>query len=178
MTEWRRLHGKRGGVMAVQFLAACAVVATAVFGVLVAVHVIRDLVALIIAAAAVLWLVPWAIRKQFTGVFVSDRGVRVRETFRTTTFEWRDIAGFEVRPSEYARSGNAASPALWIITPAGVAMETPVVRGSLLVADMPKDALWYGPGRRRYPEGYFLAEPIFDQVVRELRADPAMTKPQ
>jgi len=158
----------------------CAVATTTVLGILIAVRVVNDPIAIRIAAGAMVWLVPWAIRKQFTGVFVGEEGVCVRETLRTQTFGWPDIASFEVRPSEYAISGGTASQALWIVTPAGLAMETPVVRGSFMMAEMPRGSefYWTGSGRSHLPKGYFLAGPVFDEVVHRLRADLASRCPQ
>ncbi len=49
-----------------------------------------------------------AVRCLLAGAYVSDSGVRVRNIFRTKTFEWNQIAAFEVRPNRTSNWRAAA----------------------------------------------------------------------
>src|SRR5690349_3114024 len=124
MRRWRRVHKLLFGAIAVQILAGAAVIAAIVL----LVQAADDVSVAAAVCAAV--LATWAVRKYFTGVFISDTGVRIRATTNTMTFGWDDIAAIEARTSSHAAELGGPWSSLWITTAAGPPIETAVIRGS------------------------------------------------
>ncbi|WP_433350591.1 PH domain-containing protein [Micromonospora sp. CA-111912] len=74
-----------------------------------------------------LWLT-MAVRFHLAGIYVNDRGVRLRHVFSTRTLRWSEVTGFEVRPA-LLLGGPTVRDACWVRTADG-AFEAPVQRKS------------------------------------------------
>jgi hypothetical protein len=127
----------------------------------------QDEVGLAVTGAVALFA--YAVRKHMTGVFVSNGGFRITEFSETSTYGWSDVAGIEVRQSADDPLEWLEWQALWVVTAAGTAVETALIRGEFWAAQVPKTA----PFRyRRFPrQGLYLPELVFDRVVRDLRTE-------
>ncbi|MGV9213035.1 PH domain-containing protein [Micromonospora sp. RB23] len=74
-----------------------------------------------------LWLTG-VTRLYLTGIYVNDEGVRLRHVFRTRTFRWSEVTGFEARPALFL-GGPTVRDACWVRTRSG-AFESAVQRRS------------------------------------------------
>ncbi|MET8086083.1 PH domain-containing protein [Micromonospora sp. NPDC005237] len=74
-----------------------------------------------------LWLT-FALRLYLAGIYVNDRGVRLRHIFRTRTFSWSEVTGFEARPALILGEPTVRD-ACWVRTTGG-AFESAVQRHS------------------------------------------------
>jgi hypothetical protein len=173
MTRWRRLHRVPGYYRAlfagIGFL-VCMAIALAVIGALR--HDFRPVpFTLTVLGAFALSL--YAIRRYTTGVFVSDRGFRIRQAFQTDKYNWSDIAALEVRQSEDTPLVTLGWRSLWVVSTDGAAVETNLVRGEYYVAEAELRAQWTNRLQVRQPPapGLYLPNPMFDSVVSQLRTD-------
>ncbi|MFI5925608.1 PH domain-containing protein [Micromonospora sp. NPDC051543] len=73
------------------------------------------------------WLT-FALRMHLTGIYVNDEGVRLRHIFRTRTFRWSEVTGFEARPALFLGEPTVRD-ACWVRTTGG-AFESAVQRRS------------------------------------------------
>jgi hypothetical protein len=151
-----------GSIAAIVFATAAVVTVAAL---LLTNAVAEGAVAALVTAAVV--LVAWAIRKSFSGVYIGDKGILIREAFNTEEFAWTGIAAVEARTSSHAKELGGPWSSLWIITDTGDALETHVIRGSYWMAPQPSLA------QRMPPSGLYLVEYIFDAVLTTLKTELA-----
>ncbi|MGC4820561.1 PH domain-containing protein [Micromonospora sp. DT63] len=78
-----------------------------------------------------LWLTG-VLRMYLAGIYVNDRGVRLRHVFRTRTLPWPEVTGFEARPA-LLLGGPTARDACWVLTTNG-AFESAVQRRSRMAS--------------------------------------------
>ena len=148
MAGWRRVHGLIGGAATLSMLAGLAIFAAIV---LIYVSLIGDsdtaFAAAVYTALGAILLIMWAMSAWSHGVFVSDDGVKITYGLTTLIFAWTDIVGIEAR-----------SNTLWILTTAGTAVETPVVRGRFRLG-------------RAQPGRLYLRDGVFDATLADLKAE-------
>ncbi|MEU4337772.1 PH domain-containing protein [Micromonospora lupini] len=101
------------------------------------------------------WLT-FAVRLHLTGIYVNDRGLRLRHVFRTRTFPWSEVTGFEARPALFL-GGPTVRDACWVRTTDG-AFESAVQRRS-------RDMGW------RKDNGPVLSADDFDRMLARLDAE-------
>ncbi|MEV4387026.1 PH domain-containing protein [Micromonospora sp. NPDC049580] len=70
----------------------------------------------------------FVLRMYLAGIYVNDEGVRLRHVFRTRTFSWSEVTGFEARPALFL-GGPTVRDACWVRTTGG-AFESAVQRRS------------------------------------------------
>ncbi|MEU0548509.1 PH domain-containing protein [Micromonospora sp. NPDC005979] len=63
------------------------------------------------------WLT-FAFRMHLTGIYVNDEGLRLRHIFRTRTFRWSEVTGFEARPALFLGEPTVRD-ACWVRTTGG-----------------------------------------------------------
>ncbi|MEU8301866.1 PH domain-containing protein [Micromonospora sp. NPDC048909] len=116
--------------------------------------------ALTMVAAAAFMTVWWtfAARLHLAGVYVGERGVRLRHVFRTRTLPWSAVTGFAARPALFLGEPTVRD-ACWVLT-TGDAFETPVQRRS-------REIGW------RKEVGPVLSEADFDRLLDRLDAELA-----
>ncbi|WP_422739920.1 PH domain-containing protein [Micromonospora sp. WMMD729] len=82
-------------------------------------------------AVALLFLGLWltfVLRMYLAGIYVNDEGLRLRHVFRTHTFQWSEVTGFEARPALFLDEPTVRD-ACWVRTTSG-AFESAVQRRS------------------------------------------------
>ncbi|CCH18250.1 PH domain-containing protein [Micromonospora lupini] len=104
-----------------------------------------------------LWLTG-VLRMYLAGIYVNDEGVRLRHVFRTRTFPWSEVTGFEARPALFL-GGPTVRDACWVRTTGG-AFESAVQRRS-------RDMGW------RKNNGPVLSADDFDRMLARLDAERA-----
>lgn len=98
------------------------------------------------------WLT-FVLRMHLAGIYVNDRGVRLRHLFSTRSLPWSQVTGFEARPALFL-GGPTARLACWVRTTDG-AFESAVQRRST-------------SGALRKNNGPVLAVADFDQLLVRL----------
>ncbi|MFC4016963.1 PH domain-containing protein [Micromonospora sp. GCM10011542] len=106
------------------------------------------------------WLT-FVVRLHLTGVYVNDRGVRLRHVFRTRTLPWAEVTGFEVRAARLL-GGPTVRAACWVRTLDG-RVETPVQLRSRTMG-------------LRKENGPVLSRVDFDRMVERLTAELAAAR--
>ncbi|MFG3558890.1 PH domain-containing protein [Micromonospora sp. NPDC047557] len=134
MRRWRRIS-PWGATQAFTGLMALAVSSMAVAVVVAAGHGLAegriDAPATLGLTGALLFLglcLTFVLRMYLAGIYVNDRGVRLRHVFRTRTFSWSEVTGFEARPALILGEPTVRN-ACWVRTTGG-AFESAVQRRS------------------------------------------------
>lgn len=155
MWEWKRLRYDRG-VLA-RRLAVVELSWLALVGVLLVGGGVHSAAAGVVFLLGVIvngWiLIPaFMVRVVTIGIYVGDRGLKIRNSIRTYILHWDEIRGVEEGPI----CGNMK--AIWIITKRGKRIETQV-------------HCWVGPKSymRREKIGSTLSETEFTRAMEELR---------
>jgi hypothetical protein len=155
MWEWKRLRYDRG-VLA-RRLAVVELSWLALVGVLLVGGGVHSAAAGVVFLLGVIvngWiLIPaFMVRVLTIGIYVGDRGLKIRNSIRTRILHWDEIRGVEERPIR----GNMK--AIWIITKRGKRIETQV-------------HCWVGPKSymRREKIGPVMSESEFAAAMEELR---------
>ncbi|WP_194911648.1 hypothetical protein [Catenulispora rubra] len=105
-------------------------------------------------------LIPaFMVRVLTIGIYVGDRGLKIRNSIRTYILHWDEIRGVEEGPIRWGSRNSANMRAIWIITKRGKRIETQV---HCRVG--PKSYM------RREKIGSILSETEFAAALEELRA--------
>ena len=161
MWEWKRLRydrsvlARRLAVVELSWLALVCVLLVAV-----GVHSAAVGVVFWIGLFVNGWiLIPGVMVRVLTiGVYVGDRGLKIRNSIRTYILHWDEIRGVEEGPIRWGSRNSGNMKAIWIITKRGKRIETQV-------------HCWVGPKSylRREKIGPTLSETEFTRAMEELR---------
>ncbi|MEY9855943.1 hypothetical protein ABH935_001547 [Catenulispora sp. GAS73] len=129
MWEWKRLRYDRGVLarrLAVVELSWLALVGALLVGA--GVHSAAAGVVFLLGVIVNGWiLIPaFMVRVLTIGIYVGDRGLKVRNSVRTYIFRWDEIRAVEERPIRSGSRNGASMKAIWIITEKGKRIETQV----------------------------------------------------
>ncbi|MEV4466418.1 hypothetical protein AB0J51_22700 [Micromonospora echinofusca] len=167
MPRWWRIDpwGVRQAFLGLLLAAGATIAAVVLVSVLKAADAGRvdareGLGAVAVAAFLALWLT-LGTRFYLVGVYVNDRGVRLRYNFSTRTLPWSEVTGFDVRPAVLLGEPTVRD-ACWVRTAEGP-VETPVQRRS-------REMGW------RKDVGPVLSPKEFDRLVARLDAELAAAR--
>ena len=161
MWEWKRLRYERGVLarrLAVIELSWLALVCVLLVGA--GVHSPALGVVFFIGLFVNGWvLIPGLMVRILTiGIYVGDRGLKIRNSIRTYILHWDEIRGVEEGPVRWGSRNKGSMRAIWIVTQRGKRIETQV-------------HCWVGPKNylRREKVGPVLSESEFAATIEILR---------